>query len=131
MAYPPREPVPADVTDVLLWRLAVDVAAAHQPDPHDPNRCVHLRCKGEVYPCPPALDADLAHRAATRPTDRGGPVRGPGWIARGRARVVEPVAAAASRFTGWFRPTRPNPTPTVTPAVWLPVRTPTHTRYAA
>lgn len=90
-------PVPEDVTDIMLWRLATEVTAQHQPDPVHPGRCTNLRCTGESYPCLPARDAARALRAAT------GRLR----VARGRARVPAPVRAAAERFTGWFRPTRP------------------------
>ncbi|GHJ52939.1 hypothetical protein Nm8I071_22460 [Nonomuraea sp. TT08I-71] len=100
MTQPHRRCIPRDVTDVLLWLLAADVASAHLPDPHRPDRCANLRCTGEAYPCPPARDARRACHAATR-----GEV-----LARGRAKVAAPVGAAA-RFAGWFRPTRPVPPP--------------------
>ncbi|MEV5691987.1 hypothetical protein [Micromonospora globbae] len=90
--------VPEDVTDVLLWRLAVRVAADHQPDPHRPGRCTNLRCAHETYPCPPLRDARRAHHASTHPRR----------VTPGRARVPA-VAAAAHRFVGWFRPARPAP----------------------
>jgi hypothetical protein len=99
MSAPHRRAVPRNVTDVLLWLLAADVAAQHLPDPHDPDRCANLRCAREAYPCPPARDAQRACRAAVRPT----------LLARGRAQVIAPVAAAATRFAGWFRPTRAVP----------------------
>ncbi|MBM0273997.1 hypothetical protein [Micromonospora tarensis] len=96
---PHRRALPRNVSDVLLWLLAADVADAHPPRPDRPGHCANLRCVDEVYPCPPARDAQRARQAATRPT----------LIARGRARVTAPVAALATRFTGWFRPTRPIP----------------------
>lgn len=101
MTQPHRHAVPRNVTDVLLWLLAADVAAAHLPDPHQPDRCANLRCTGQAYPCPPARDAHRACRAATLT----------GVFARGRARAAAPAVAAAARFAGWFRPTRPAPPP--------------------
>ncbi|MGC5022795.1 hypothetical protein [Micromonospora sp. DT47] len=106
MSQPHRRAVPRTVTDVLLWLLAADVAAAHLPDPDRPDRCANLRCTREAYPCPPARDAQRACRAATRPT----------LLARGRAQVITPVAATAARFVGWFRSTRPSTTPSHLPA---------------
>lgn len=97
MTQPHRRAVPHTVTDVPLWLLAADVAAAHLPDPDRPGRCANLRCIGEAYPCPPARDARRACQAATRPRP----------FARGRARVAAPAASAVARFAGWFRPTRP------------------------
>ncbi|MBM0255759.1 hypothetical protein [Micromonospora sp. 4G55] len=94
MTQPHRRAVPRTVTDVLLWLLATDVAAAHQPHPAQPGRCANLRCAGQAYPCPPARDAHRAYQAATNPP----------LPARGRAQVATPTTAA--RFAGWFRPTR-------------------------
>ncbi len=91
MAAQHRRPIPRMVTDVLLWLLASDVAAAHQPQPHQPDRCANLRCTGQAYPCPPARDAHRAQQAATRRPQ-----------APARAATVAP-------FTGWFRPSRPQP----------------------
>jgi hypothetical protein len=99
MTSPRRHVVPHTVTDVPLWLLAVDVAAAHPPHPDQPGRCLNLRCTGEAYPCPPARDAQRARQAATRPV----------VMARGRARVAVPAGGPAVRFAGWFRPTRPVP----------------------
>jgi hypothetical protein len=95
MVSPHRRAIPRTVTDVLLWLVASDVAAAHQPQPHRPDRCGNLRCAGQAYPCPPARDAHRAHQAATRPQPRP----------RGRARVIPP----AHQVTGWFRPARTQP----------------------
>ncbi|GAB3186715.1 hypothetical protein FHX75_111344 [Micromonospora palomenae] len=98
MTQPHRHAVSRTVTDVLLWLLATDVAAAHQPHPEQPDRCANLRCTGQPYPCPPARDAHRACQAANRPR----------LLAHGRARVTAPAAGgAAARFAGWFRPTRP------------------------
>ncbi|TDC30302.1 hypothetical protein E1211_24455 [Micromonospora sp. 15K316] len=95
MVSPHRRAIPRAVTDVLLWLLASDVAAAHQPQPHWPDRCGNLRCAGQAYPCPPARDAHRAHQAASRPQPRP----------RGRARVSTP----AYQVTGWFQPARTHP----------------------
>ncbi|RKN46163.1 hypothetical protein [Micromonospora endolithica] len=105
---PHRRDLPRNVSDVLLWLLAADVADAHPPHPERPGDCANLRCVGEAYPCPPARDARRAYQAATRCT----------LIARGRARVTAPAAALATRFAGWFRPTRPiqAPSPRSTPS---------------
>lgn len=71
-----RPPVPDTVGDLLLWRLAVDVAAAHQPGPD--RRCTSPLCTDQPsYPCPPATAAQRATLAAHRQPP----------IARGRATV--------------------------------------------
>ena len=107
MTQPHRHAVPRTVTDVLLWLLATDVAAAHRPHPDRPGRCANLRCTGQAHPCPPACDAHRACRSATRP----------GLLARGRASVATPAATTAARFAGWFRPARPlTPLPRPIPA---------------
>lgn len=95
MQMPHRHAVPRTVNDVLLWLLATDVAAAHQPHPDQPRRCANLRCGGYLYPCPPARDAQRACQAATRPAPS----------THGSARVPVPTA----RFAGWFRPARTQP----------------------
>lgn len=76
-------PVPADIHDVLLWRLAVDVASAHRPGPD--GRCTNLLCAGQSYPCPPASNAQAAAHAARRPSRQ--PPRLPMPPARGHAAV--------------------------------------------
>ncbi|SCF13013.1 hypothetical protein GA0070558_13113 [Micromonospora haikouensis] len=53
---------PSDVTDTLLWRLAYDVAEAHQPDAT--GRCQNLLCGGRQAPCDPLLNAERAMRLA-------------------------------------------------------------------
>lgn len=71
-----RMPVPDSVGDILLWRLAVDVAAAHRPGPD--GRCTSLLCTDQPrYPCPPATGAQRAAVTAQCRTP----------IARGRATV--------------------------------------------
>ncbi|MFV2114216.1 hypothetical protein ACFHW0_18010 [Micromonospora sp. LOL_025] len=90
-----RRAIPHAVTDILLWLLASDVAAAHQPQPHSPGRCSNLRCAGQAYPCPPTRDAHRAQQAASRPQPQ----------ARGRARVL----TTANPLNGWFRPAHTQP----------------------
>ncbi|WP_229401802.1 hypothetical protein [Micromonospora okii] len=51
---------PSDVTDTLLWRLAYDVAEAHQPDEH--GRCPNLLCEHQPAPCAPLANAERAMR---------------------------------------------------------------------
>ncbi|MGC5022962.1 hypothetical protein [Micromonospora sp. DT47] len=122
MSEPHRCAVPRNVTDVLLWLLAADVAAQHSPHPDDPGRCCNLRCARETYPCPRARDAQRACHTASRPT----------LLARGRAQVIAPVATAATRFAGWFRPARAvPPTPTMMSAPRPPQRLPLTTPRAA
>lgn len=75
---------PDDVTDPLLWRLALDVADAHQPGAD--GRCTNTLCAGENGPCnasryvqramrsarpgaSAAPEGDAVHRHA-QPTDR-------------------------------------------------------------
>jgi hypothetical protein len=119
---PPQRPSdrtpPDDVTDRLLWALAVDVAAAHQPGPD--GSCTNLQCRGQRGPCwaltTARRAAQLARRAATSgptgaPTAPRTPASLPRRVARGRATV----APAPGRFTNWFGagavPTSPTPAP--------------------
>jgi hypothetical protein len=105
-------PVPDDVTDVMLWRLAFDVTVAHQPDPN--GNCTNLRCAGQRGRCEPATHAQHALRAARRltaltpappnPTPpivaTDAPVTDPHRApAIGRAPVIHPNTGP---FTGWF-----------------------------
>lgn len=48
-----------EVQDFDLWAQGHALAAAHQPDPHRPGRCVNARC-GDRYPCLPLRLADRA-----------------------------------------------------------------------
>ncbi|AEB42636.1 hypothetical protein VAB18032_07580 [Micromonospora maris AB-18-032] len=102
-----RTPVPDDVTDRLLWALAVDVAAAHQPGPD--GLCTNLQCRGQHGPCWALRTAHRAHRHARRTPATFGESRSPAVGAvRGRAPVPAPsVPAPSGRFTGWFTPTHP------------------------
>jgi hypothetical protein len=66
-----HDQAPRQVTDVLLWRLAHQVAAAHQSDPARPGRCGNLGCHGAAWPCPARRLATHAERASlTRPPPR-------------------------------------------------------------
>ncbi|WP_409074160.1 hypothetical protein [Micromonospora chalcea] len=59
--------VPDDITDPLLWRLAIDVLAAHQPE-HDGN-CRNLQYAEQTGICTAASNARRAltlARTATR-----------------------------------------------------------------
>ncbi|MBY8875622.1 hypothetical protein K7640_27715 [Micromonospora sp. PLK6-60] len=67
-------PLPGGVTDPLLWRLAEDVAAAHQPDGRD--GCRNLLCAGEAYPCPPLRHAQRARELAGTDVRRDRPAGG-------------------------------------------------------
>ncbi|MGW1058210.1 hypothetical protein [Micromonospora rubida] len=50
------------MTDPLLWRLAYDVAGAHQPD--DSGHCHNLLCGGQEAPCETMLNAERAMQLA-------------------------------------------------------------------
>lgn len=103
--------VPVDVTDRLLWALAVDVAAAHQPGPD--GACTNLQCRGQYGPCWALRTARRAEQRARRATVTLAPPPSPGpaGTARGRA----PVPAMPRRLTGWFTPAHP-PAPVMRPA---------------
>ncbi|WJK33144.1 hypothetical protein [Solwaraspora sp. WMMA2065] len=89
-----RARVPGDVTDPLLWRLAVDVLTAHQPGPD--GRCL-MRCPDHTDGlCPAARQARRAMRVARAPMVQ--PVARPD-ATRDTSRHP---ARAAGRFTGWF-----------------------------
>ncbi|MGC4773390.1 hypothetical protein ACLQ25_31030 [Micromonospora sp. DT44] len=84
---------PDDVTDPLLWQLAVDVLDAHEAD--DEGRCRNLQCAGQSWPCAARTTAEQSLRLARSTpdsvetaTDGGGD--GTGW----------PAAAPAQRW-GW------------------------------
>ncbi|QOC94375.1 hypothetical protein [Micromonospora craniellae] len=79
--------LPRDVTDPLLWRLALDVLTAHPTGPDD--RCVNLQCADHAGPCVPARRAHRAMRAA-RTTPAPPPHR---------------VTRVPERFIGWFTAT--------------------------
>ena len=53
---------PDEVTDPLLWKLALDVADAHEPD--GDGGCHNLLCAHQAWPCPPWNNAQRALRMA-------------------------------------------------------------------
>ncbi|MGV9213001.1 hypothetical protein ACTFTM_14180 [Micromonospora sp. RB23] len=53
---------PHDVTDPLLWQLAVDVLDAHEPD--DEGHCRNLQCAGQSWPCTARTTAEQSLRLA-------------------------------------------------------------------
>ncbi|MEH1169054.1 hypothetical protein V6V47_27100 [Micromonospora sp. CPCC 205539] len=65
---------PDDVTDPLLWQLAVDVLGAHEPD--DEGRCRNLQCADEPWPCAARTSAEQSLRLARGTTDTA-----PTWVA--------------------------------------------------
>ncbi|MEU5931099.1 hypothetical protein [Micromonospora sp. NPDC047187] len=87
-----RALLPRDVTDPLLWRLAVDVLTAHQPGPG--NRCANLQCADQSGPCSAARQAQRAMRAAraTQPPQPA-PTREP---------TPQRPARDSLGFVGWF-----------------------------
>ncbi|GAA5200688.1 hypothetical protein GCM10023322_79070 [Rugosimonospora acidiphila] len=105
---------PDDVTDRLLWALAVDVAAAHRPGPD--GNCANLQCRGQQGACwalRAALHAEqCARRAATDARPVAAPRQMPAPRPRGRAGTAQGLATvptARGHFAGWF-------TSTATPA---------------
>jgi hypothetical protein len=84
---------PDDVTDRLLYTLAVDVAAAHQPGPD--GTCGNPQCRHQSCPCEPLRNAYRAATAARRQPVREHPI--PHQPARGRARVAPPAMPRVSR----------------------------------
>ena len=86
---------PHDVTDPLLWQLAVDVLSAHEPD--DEGHCRNLQCAGQSWPCAARTGAEQSLRLARStpasvelPVD--GDTSGTGWPGE--------AAAQAPRW-GW------------------------------
>ncbi|MEU4474517.1 hypothetical protein [Micromonospora sp. NPDC023888] len=53
---------PHDVTDPLLWQLAIDVLSAHEPD--DEGHCRNLQCAGQSWPCAARNGAEQSIRLA-------------------------------------------------------------------
>jgi len=91
---------PDDITDPLLWRLALDVAAAHPAG--DDGRCRNLQCADQPGPCAAGRNARRAlHLARTTPPAAAHrPPPPPPTLARGRATVT--TTATRGRFAGWF-----------------------------
>ncbi|MET8233903.1 hypothetical protein ABZS77_24840 [Micromonospora sp. NPDC005298] len=75
---------PHDVTDPLLWQLAVDVLGAHEPD--DEGHCRNLQCAGQGWPCEARTGAEQSLR-----------------LARGESASVEKTdgGSDAESRTGW------------------------------
>ncbi|MFI7022795.1 hypothetical protein ACIBMZ_08775 [Micromonospora sp. NPDC049900] len=94
--------IPDDVTDPLLWRLALDVVAAHQPDSR--GDCRNLQCVGQRGVCAAARNARRAMSLAR--ASRPAPDRPTPAVVRGRAPV--PARQRGASF-GWF--TRPTSAP--------------------
>ncbi|WP_319462542.1 hypothetical protein [Micromonospora sp. RTP1Z1] len=93
--------LPDDVTDPLLWRVAYDVAVAHQPDGE--GRCPNLLCGHHIAPCEPLVNARRAMRLARggTPADRRPASREtPAPRSRNRRRR-EAARAAPDGVTGW------------------------------
>ncbi|MEV5692232.1 hypothetical protein [Micromonospora globbae] len=89
--------LPDDVTDPLLWRLAFDVASAHQPDQY--GNCRNLQCSDQRGMCVARRTARHAITLARRPS----PVVARPALTPDRSRAVGSVQAS-SRFRGWFAP---------------------------
>jgi hypothetical protein len=94
-AHDSGQDVPRDVTDVLLWRMAARVIAAHQPQPEQPTRCASLLCAGQHYPCPPVRAArraqQISHRVpATREASAPHQPAVADWYAATRA-MIQPL----------------------------------------
>lgn len=82
---------PSDVTDPLLWRLAYDVAEAHQSD--ETGRCRSLLCAGQQGPCETLHNAERAMELA-----RGaGAVGTRGAAPRPRSAAPAPPRSRADR----------------------------------
>lgn len=114
-----RATPPEDVTDRLLWALAVDVAAAHRPSPD--GTCGNLQCRGQRGPCWALRTAHRAQqvvrRAPSVAAKRREAVRADVPLPRQRgARGRAAVPPAAGGFTGWFTPAA---TPATTSTTWL------------
>lgn len=130
MPHPYRErpgsltAVPDDVTDPLLWRLAIDVLAAHQPG-QDGN-CRNLQCTGQIGTCAATTNARRAvvlSRAAVNPFDH------PPVPLRTGASSKLP-ARGREDFVGWFM-TRAQAAPAVRLRASVPRRMPSSPQCAA
>jgi hypothetical protein len=112
----PRGEAPDEVYDRLLWNLAADVLAAHQPGAR--GLCTNLQCTTSGhYPCPPAatamraqtLAAHTPQRATSPPspaTSGPGPARqqniGPARLAGRTSAVGRRRTPTPSTWVGWF-----------------------------
>ncbi|MET7709472.1 hypothetical protein [Micromonospora sp. NPDC005413] len=96
---------PHDVTDPLLWQLAIDVLSAHEPD--DEGQCRNLQCAGQSWPCTARTGAEQSLRVS-RSTPASGEMPmdgddsddvGTAWPGKGAvpaqrwARNADPVAS--------------------------------------
>lgn len=98
--------LPDDVTDPLLWRLALDVASAHRPDAT--GRCGNPDCADQAAPCGPLRQAeramDLARATAGpaarvdtwEPTTGGRPAQADRPAPDPATEVLSPTLLAAS-----------------------------------
>ncbi|MDO3705105.1 hypothetical protein Q3W71_25890 [Micromonospora sp. C28SCA-DRY-2] len=88
---------PEEVTDPLLWKLALEVADAHEPD--GDGGCRNLLCAGQSWPCAAWNNAQHALSVARADTPPAPPAadREPvtGWAATAPAqrRPASRVAA--------------------------------------
>jgi hypothetical protein len=126
-----RTPPPDGVTDRLLWALAVDVAAAHQPGPD--GSCTNPQCRGQRGTCWPLRTARRAAHLARRTATNGPhtPPQPPAPLPRRRAAGGGSVAPEAQRFINWFAtnpapatPNAPAAVPTPVLATFAPLRRP-------
>jgi hypothetical protein len=99
---------PEEVTDPLLWKLALEVADAHEPD--GDGGCRNLVCAGQSWPCAAWNNAQHALRMAqavpeegsgssvtdaARCSDHDGPLVGaPVSLVPAASRPAPPVASA-------------------------------------
>ncbi|MFC4021558.1 hypothetical protein ACFOW4_26975 [Micromonospora sp. GCM10011542] len=83
---------PADVTDPLLWQLAVDVLSAHEPDEN--GACRNLLCAGQPWPCAARSSAEQSLRLARGSTETPATADGGEGAATGSGWSAESVPAA-------------------------------------
>ncbi|MGS2616241.1 hypothetical protein ACVCAH_17205 [Micromonospora sp. LZ34] len=62
---------PEEVTDPLLWKLALEVADAHEPG--DDGGCRNLLCTGQPWPCEAWNNAQRALSVARTDASTGAP----------------------------------------------------------
>ncbi|MBQ0902297.1 hypothetical protein [Micromonospora sp. U21] len=99
-----REQRPGDVTDPLLWQLAIDVLSAHEPD--EDGTCRNLLCAGQPWPCAARSSAEQSLRLARGAADT------PSTVApeRGEAattRSERPADGVPAARRAWSVPARP------------------------
>jgi hypothetical protein len=95
-------PIPPDIHDVLLWRLAVEVASAHRPGSH--GRCTSPLCAGQPYPCRPARNAQAAAHTARRPPPPPPRQTTPHAVGRAAVPVHHPPAPSTPHPTAQRNP---------------------------